>query len=342
MLPLFAAVILCNRAPEAPRSAAAPAQSMRVKVVPVLRDTVALPLVIPGKLTAAAELKLGFKTGGIIRGIDAVEGANIGRGARIATLDTVEFVAYRNKAQTALEKALRDLARAQRLYGDSVATLEQLQNALSALHAAQSDSAVASFNLAQAVMRAPAAGKILRRLVENNEVVGPGMPVVIFASTEGGWNVKASIPDRDLLTVAAGDRAAVHFDAIPEVEFSATLVRIAGAAHPVTGTFEIECALDTTHPGFRPGMIADVRLFPASQRTLDFIPASALVEADGDSGTVFAVDNNDSLRAVRITVARLYGNLLAVSSGLEGVSEVVGAGAPYVRNAAGTIILDRN
>ncbi|MBN1306566.1 MAG: efflux RND transporter periplasmic adaptor subunit [Chitinispirillaceae bacterium] len=338
----IAQVILCNRAPAPEPDTAQRTNVVRVKVAPVVRDSIALPLFIPGKLATAAEMKLGFKTGGIIRDIDAVEGANIRRGVRIAMLDTAELSAYRNKAQTALEKATRDLARVQRLFDDSVATLEQLQNARSAFRAAQSDSAIASFNLTQAVLKAPTAGKILRRLVERNEVVGPGIPVVIFASTEGNWIVNASIPDRDLRIVSNGDRADVSFDAIPGEEFSATLQQIAGAAHPVTGTFEIELALDEIHPGFRPGMIADVRLFPSGQRKFDFIPASALVEALGNAGTVFAVDKNDSLRPVRITIARLHGNLLAVSRGLEGVEAVVGAGAPYVRNAAETIVLERN
>ena len=331
----------CNRSPTPKSASMQHTRTMRVKVVPVVRDSIVLPLFLPGKLATAAELKLGFKTGGIVRDINAVEGSNIRRGARIAILDTVEFAAYRNKARTALEKAKRDLARAERLYADSVATLEQLQNARSAFGVAQSDSAIASFNLAQAILRAPSAGKILKRLTEKNEVVGPGMPVVVFASTEGNWTVNASISDRDLPIVSNGDRADVRFDAIPDEEFSATLIRIAGAAHPVSGTFEIELALDKTNPGFRPGMIADVRLFPAKQRRFDFIPAAALVEARGDTGIVFAVDKNDSITATRITLSRIYGDLLAVAHGLDGVDAVVGAGSPYLLNADETIVLER-
>jgi len=314
---------------------------LRVRVASVQRDTVPLPIVIPGKLTPAAQLKLGFKTGGIIRDLHAIEGANVAGGTRLALLDTIEFVAWRDKAQTALEKAKRDFVRAQKLYTDSVATLERLQNAQSALHAAESDSAIAAFNLKQAVLTAPSSGKILKRLVEKDEVIGPGMPAVIFASTEGTWTVVASVPDRDLLDLTIGDKAIVNFDAIPRREFEAALTRVAGAAHPVTGTFEIELALKGIHPGFRPGLFADVRLYPRNFSKLAFIPATALVGAQGDTGTVYAICAGDAVKPVTVTIARLCGNLLAVSAGLDGVDEVVTAGAPYVVGAP-AIAIDRN
>lgn len=335
-------LVFCNRTPAYKPGAAHRADTMHVKVGPVLRDTIALPLFFPGKLAAAAELKLGFKTGGIIREIDAVEGTNVAAGTRIALLDTIEFTARRDKAQTALEKASRDLARAERLYSDSVATLEQLQNARSARRAARADLDIASFNISQAILVAPVRGKILKRLAEKSEVAGSGMPVVIFASTDGNWIIKASIPDRDLPLIAIGDRATAAFDAIPQKEFSATLVRIAGAAHPVTGTFEIDLALESRHRTFRPGLIAAVRLYPQQQRKMAFIPASSLVDANGECGRVFALAANDSIAAVTVTIARLFGNLLAISGGLDGIDSVVTSGAAYIDLDTRNVKIDRN
>jgi RND family efflux transporter MFP subunit len=267
---------------------------------------------------------------------------NVPKGRKIARLDTVELVAWRNKARVGVEKASRDLERVKKLYSDSVATLEQLQNAQSAFTAAQSDLEIASFNLSQAVLVAPTSGKILRRLTEKNEVVGPGMPVVVFASTDGKWVVKSSVPDRDLSVIAIGDSAAVIFDALPQKVFTAILVRIAGAAHPVTGTFEIECALQKTHSRFRPGLIADIRLYPQQQKKVVFIPARALVNGTGKQGTVYTVGSNDSIVALQVTVERIFDDLLAVSSGLENVDSIIINGAEYVWYSTGPIVIERN
>lgn len=330
MLVLATVVLCCNKVSKSDTDQ--PERSGVVKVIKsaVIRDSIPLPIHIPGKLASSSEMKLGFKTGGIIREMNAVEGADVRQGKKIARLDTVELVAWRNKAKTALEKAQRDRARAEKLYTDSVVTLEQLQNARSACDAAKADFAVASFNLSQAVLSAPTAGKIIRRLAEKNEVVGPGMPVVLFASTDGKWLIKAAVPDCDLAEITIGDTASATFDAIPDREFIAVLVRIAGAAHPVTGTFEIECALKDNHQRFRPGLVADVRLFPRNQKKFSYVPAGALVEGNGTNGTILTYANHDSLVALSVTVEKLYGDLLAVAEGLEGIDSVVSAGAPYL------------
>lgn len=339
---LISFIIGCNEQSGTDEASESTTRSVRVKTGKVIHDSIPLPLFIPGKLSTAAEIKLAFKTGGIIRQLKAPEGANIRKGTFIAALDTIELSAWRNKANTAVEKATRDLSRAEQLYKDNVATLEQLQNARSALAAAKSDLSITTFNLSQAVLTAPSNGKILKRLSEKGEVIGPGIPLVLFASTDGKWLIKASIPDRDLPLITIGDSATVTFDAIPLETFSANLSRIAGAAHPVTGTFEIDLSISGRDNRFRPGLIADVRLFPSNQRRYSFIPAVALVNGIGSCGTVYTVNSNDSIIPLRVEVERIFGDLIAVSEGLEGVTSIITAGAPYVFYAAGNITIDRN
>lgn len=342
LLPLVAGVaaLSCNRGSTTGKPAAAPETTVRVIAAPVVRDTAALPLIVPGKLATAVEMKLSFKTGGVIRELHATEGAAVSRGARIARLDTVEFAAWRDKARTALDKAARDYDRVKRLHADGAAPLELLQNAESARSAARADSAIAASNLAQAVLVAPSSGRILKRLAETDEVIGPGMPVVLFASTEGAWTIAAAIADRDLMDVSIGDRAEVRFDALPHETFDASLIRIAGAAHSVTGTVEIEMALDRTHAVLRPGLFGEVRLFAKGRKNLAYVPASALVHANGDTGTVYAVGAADAVTPVTVTIARLFGDRLAVSAGLENVNFVVAAGSSYITEKA-RVIIDR-
>jgi len=312
-----------------------------VNVCSVVRDSVALPLSLAGRLATSTELKLGFKTGGIIRSVFVDEGAMVSRGTPLASLDTAELAAWRMKAQTAVEKTSRDLARAKRLYADSVATNEQLQNAQSALDAAEADLDIAQFNCSQALLTAPARGRVLKRLAENNEVIGSGMPVVILASAEEAWEVKASVPDVDLPQLSVGDSASVTFDAVPGKLFTGRLVKIAPVAHPVTGTFEIEIALDKGDAGLRYGLFAAVSLCPRKQRHLCFIPASALASADGRKGVVVAPGENGSCTPVNITIERMAGDIIAVSDGLASVSEVVSAGASFALTSGEKIVFDR-
>ena len=87
------------------------------------------PIAVSGQFTTDDETQLGFKTGGVIRSILVKEGDRIHAGQLLATLDLTEINTQVSQAQLGLEKAKRDFQRVQNLYRDSVATLEQLQNA---------------------------------------------------------------------------------------------------------------------------------------------------------------------------------------------------------------------
>ncbi|MFX4370069.1 hypothetical protein ABTA37_20270, partial [Acinetobacter baumannii] len=64
----------------------------------------------------------------------------------IATLNLTEINAQVQQAEIAYEKALRDYKRVTNLYKDSVANLEQMQNAKTALDVAQQQVTAANFN----------------------------------------------------------------------------------------------------------------------------------------------------------------------------------------------------
>lgn len=338
---IIVAGMVCSKATSESNKKAESSSVLHVKVERVLRDSIVLPLLFSGKLTTAAEVRLGFKTGGIVRQILVQEGAIVNKGALLATLDTVEFSAWNEKAVSALEKAARDRSRVRQLYSDSVATHEQLQNAESAYRAALADVEITKFNTAQSMLRAPGAGRVLKRLAERGEVVGPGMPVVILASTDGAWQVTASVPDVDLSLLQTGDRAEVLFDAVPGKQFHARLSKIAPSAHPVTGTFEITVDLDTSDALLRHGMFTEVKVYPSLQSSLCFIPASALALADGKRGVVVTPSENGTPQQVAISIERMFGDLVAVSGGLDSVQYVVTHGAAYVLTTNDKVVFDR-
>lgn len=136
-----------------------------------------------GKLSLEQEARLSFKTGGIIRRIFVGEGQSVRQGQVLAELALEEIGAQTQQARLgeqqaeinvenaklALRLAERDYQNALGLYRDSVATLEQLQNAevqldnaRNQLEAAKKGLAmqgeqveVASFNLRYSKITAP-------------------------------------------------------------------------------------------------------------------------------------------------------------------------------------------
>ncbi|MDV7400678.1 hypothetical protein RZS08_55190, partial [Arthrospira platensis SPKY1] len=98
-------------------------------------------------------------------------------------LDLTEIEAQVRQAKEGLDKARRDLQRAQNLYADSIATLEQVQNATTAVEVATQSVEIAEFNRQFSEIRAPFAGKVVAKLLNEGEVTGPGTPVFYLIAT---------------------------------------------------------------------------------------------------------------------------------------------------------------
>jgi RND family efflux transporter MFP subunit len=330
LLPL--ALAACSAAP-AERPAAAES-AVPVRTAPVRIEAIARPVTATGTLGPKEEVTLSFKVGGVIDRILVDEGRTVRAGELLATLQLNEIDAAVTRARSAAEKAERDLARAQRLYHDSVATLEQVQDAETGREVAAAELRTAEFNRRYAVILAPAAGVILRRSAEPGELVQPGTPILTLGSRSRGTVVRAALADRDVVRVSHGDSASVRFDAVPDRTLDGTVTEIAAAADPATGTYRVEITVPGA-AGLASGLVGTVEIRPRVEQRMALVPVEAVLEADGTHATVFAL-STDGLHAERrqVRIGFLAGDRVAVAAGLEGVRTVVTDGAAYLDDGA--------
>ena len=319
------------------RTDARPAQvisSTPVRTAEVTQGVRALPISTSGRLAPKKQIQLSFKTGGLINKFYVDEGSRVKAGQLLARLDMSEIDAQVQQAQSAFDKADRDVARMEALYQDSVATLEQLQNTQTAREVAGSGLSIARFNRQYSEIRAPASGRVLRRLAEVNELVSTGEAVLVFGAAQG-WVVRVGLADRDVVKLTLGDTATLHFDAYPDQPFEGWVSEIAEAADPMNGTFEVEVSVNDDAGLLKTGFIARVDMFPSDTRALHFIPIAALVEGDGRDGVVYAVaPESEVARRVPIRIADILDDEVAVSAGLDSVATVITEGAPYLTDGA--------
>ena len=100
-------------------------EQLRVRVTKVIKDTMSLPVHTSGILVSSEEMKLSFKTGGIVEKIFVREGDRVKKGDILASLNLSEIKANAEQARNVYDKAQRDLKRVENLFRDSAATLEQ-------------------------------------------------------------------------------------------------------------------------------------------------------------------------------------------------------------------------
>jgi len=333
LVPLVVAACGRGRAATPPQR-----EAVEVRLAPVTVERIARPVSATGILGPKEEVPLSFKVGGVIGRILVDEGQAVRAGDTLAALDLSEINAGVTRARSAADKAERDLARAQRLYNDSVATLEQVQNAQTGRDVATAELETATFNRRYAVIVAPAAGVILRRSAEPGQLVSSGTPILTLGSRSRGVVLRAALADRDVVRIRRGDGAVVRFEALPDARLQGTVTEIAAAADPMTGTYRVEVTLSGA-AGLASGLVGQVEIDPRADRALSLVPIDAVLEADGSRATVFTL-SADGTRAERraVRIAFLAGDRVAVVSGLEGVRSVVTDGAAYLDDGSAVTV----
>ncbi|HKK41798.1 MAG TPA: efflux RND transporter periplasmic adaptor subunit [Bacteroidales bacterium] len=308
-------------------------ESVRVRVTGIQAGAISIPVHSSGILAPSQEIKLSFKTGGLVAGITVKEGQKVKKGDILASLNLSEIRAKAGQAGDAYDKALRDYNRAKNLYSDSVVTLEQEQNAFTALNVAKSNLDIAGFNLKHSEISAPDDGIIMKQLVKENEMVSAGYPVFLFGSSGKHWRIKCGVADRDVVRINKGDTAWVTFDAWPGVRFKAVVSLIGGMSNPYTGTYDTELLL-VNPSGYRlvSGFIGNVDIYPSARAFSTLVPVGSLIEADGDHAYVFVVNGSQTAGKVKVKIESVIDTLVAVKGIPEGITRIVTDGAAYLKD----------
>lgn len=306
-----------------------PQKVIPVKAVKVKEQLISVPLFSIGKIYSKKESVLSFKTGGIIKNIYVNNGQKVKKNQTLARLDLSEIQNSVNKGQVALDKAKRDLSRAENLYKDKVITLETLQNAQSAFDVSSADFKILKFNLKYSTIKAPSDGLILNKMSEEGELTNSGAPIFEFAGTGQNWIIKSGLVDKEVVKIVLGDTAKISFDAYPNRVFNGWVSKISNAPDPTNGTYQVEISLREIPDSIRKGFIAKIELQPSKKQQYKIIPIEALAEADQNAGVVYLVIK-DRTKKVNVIIETILQNQVLVFGDInsndlvisEGISEV--------------------
>lgn len=311
-------------------------KTISVKVIDIKSTAKPLPIISSGVLSAKSETKLSFKVGGIIEQVFVEEGQRVRKGQLLARLEQAEINARVKQAQSGVDKSRRDLTRAENLYKDSVATLEQVQNAKTGLELAEANLKIALFNQKYSSIYAPSNGKVLKRFAERQELIGPGNPVFFIGSTADAQVIRIGLADKDIVRLKQGDRAEIVFDAYKNKTFEATVSELAETSDPRTGTFEVELKVKPSELILKKGFVGKVKIYPSNQENHYRLPLGALVEATQNRAYVYIPSQNGQKASRKVvTPLEIGADFFVVSTAdLEGVEQVILDGNMYLVDQA--------
>jgi len=313
-----------------------------VKVIALSKNKVQSEIQVSGQLTTDDETYLSFKTGGIIRSLKVKEGDAVRKGQVLAALDLTEINAQVSQSKFTFEKAQRDFNRLSKLYKDSVVTLEQFQNSQTGLSIAQKQLESAKFNLSFSEIRALSDGYVLRKFVNEGQVITSGSSVLqTNGAKHGKWIVRCGVGDRDWSTIELKDKAKISIDAFPTEVFTAIVSGKSEGTDPLSGSFTIELTInERPKHSFATGMFGKATITPAKSVESWTIPFDALLDGDAQHGYVFITEDNKIAKKVNILISGITRDFVHVTSGLENAKVLIVSGNAYLTDRSAIRIIE--
>ena len=260
------------------------------------------------------------------------------------------------EAEAALHQSERDLDRATKLLEARSLTRPEYEGAKTKVELAQArvsairsqgkvidakisgaKAIVSEANLAQqdAALRAPMDCYILKRLIEPGAVIAPGRPVFVVAERSP---VKAmfGVPDLTVKNVRLGSALSLTAEAVPGIEFTGWISRVAPAADPRSRVFDVEVTIPRPPAGLRPGMIASLILPTTKASTpVTVIPINAVVrlKQTPESYAVNIVTEQSGKQIAKqrpVKLGEAFGNMITITEGLSLGERVIVSGAAMV------------
>ncbi len=319
--------------PDAPRP---------VKIV-VASDAEFIDKDFAGMATPDDAVNLAFKLSGQVLDIPVSKGEAVKRGELLAELDPRDVELQVSADRSAYEQARSQAQRMQRLLEHEAVSQQESEAAQTRYAQARSTYENRLDQLKDTRLRAPFAGVVERKYVDNFERVQAGQTILRLVNPQT-TTVQFTLPENGLVQLSdSATRFRVQFDNYPGVEFAARLKDYAITSSDASG-FPVSLTLtnlDAAKYRISPGMSCTITMQSLDPiRGAVWLPMSAIYAPNAGGTYVWTVSADDRVVRREVTLGELYGrDRVIVLHGIAPGDRVVTAGVYQLREGEQVRIL---
>ena len=267
---------------------------------------------VAATLSATQRAVLSTRMAASVRKIHVTEGQHVAAGALLVSLADDDLQGGLKAAEAGLAAASAHVRRIQALFAQDASTPSELE--LAQTQKAQAEAAVSAVraNLAYTQIRAPFAGVVQARRVNDGDFVGPGMPLVELEG-QGAVELQGSVSETEAQGLKLGQK--VIFEAEGRTG-TAEITGLSTGGDPVSHRGTLRARVVNQQEAFRTGTFARIQVPVTVAKGTDvlFVSKSALVTRGELTGVFVAQDGQAHLRWVSLGEAQ--GDRLPVRAGL--------------------------
>ena len=271
---------------------------------------------VAATLTATQRAVLSTRMAASVRKIHVTEGQHVAAGALLVSLADDDLQGGLKAAEAGLAAASAHYRRIQALFAQNASTPSELEMAQTQKAQAEAAVSAAGANLAYTQIRAPFAGVVQARRVNDGDFVGPGMPLVELEG-HGAPELQGSVSEAEAQRLKMGQKVTFEADGRTGI---AEIIGLSTGGDPVSHRGTLRAKVANQKDPFRTGTFARIQVPGGAVKETGagadavFVPKSALITRGELTGVFVAQDGQAHLRWISLGEAQ--GDRLPVRSGL--------------------------
>jgi RND family efflux transporter MFP subunit len=304
-------------------------QPLLVKAALPQKGTLAKYFNYKGTVSAWKTANIAPDASGRVGRILKKQGDKVGQGELLAVLDMTALELQQKQAraamavaQTAYQNARLNAERMKKMLENKAISQMQFENTQLALDAAdtQMKSARANLDLVDytsknAYMKAPFAGIIAAKNMEEGDMINPMMGMgqsILTLMDLSKVKITVDVPAEEIEKIKIGQKCLVKISSRAGEDFMGEVYSKNLAADPLSKTFKVEIKIENPEMKIKAGVYADISIEYISRENVYLLPLSALLSGDKE----VMINENGIARKRAIGVGLKNGKSFEVISGV--------------------------
>ena len=315
------------------------------------REPLGRTIPVSGTMKPLLQATVRSKVPAEVARVHVQEGQTVAAGAPLVSLDTADLKARHDAQMAAVAEARARLDLATKNQANNKALLDKSfisQNAYDGvantvqvveanLKSAESQGAITRRAVEDAQVRAPFAGIVAKRWVNQGDKVSPDMPVAQIVDLSR-MELEAQVPVSEIPFVKVGQEISFLVDGFQGRQFLGKIERVNPSAEIGSRSISVFATLANADGALKGGMFANGTLATAVGSEVDVIPAAAVIQEGGQSFVYIVKNGKVERRSVVLGAKNAERGVVTVKEGLERGVKVITVKAEGLKPGAKAIV----
>ena len=286
-----------------------------------------------GSVRALRGADLAAQASGVVDKIEFESGNEVAAGATLLRLRLNDDGAKLEQLQASAVLAEQTYQRDREQFAAQAISQATLDGDAATLKSARAQVAAQQAVIDEKIVRAPFAGRLGIRLVDEGQYLGAGTTIVTLQSLDP-IVIDFYVPQQSLAILKTGSHVRATIDAYPGASFSGVVTSINSKVDTASRNVQVRATFHNADRRLVPGMYATVAIADGAPQTLVTVPQAAITY-NPYGNTVFVVDPAKGTVAQRfVDLGSTRGDQVAVLKGLAAKDVVVTGGQMKLRNGS--------